>query len=298
MKKRPEKRPEWLKIKLRGNSGFQKVEHLLEDLNLNTVCKEANCPNRGECYSSGTATFMIMGRECTRKCRFCNVKDGVPKGLDRDEPKNVAQAVEILKLNYVVVTSVTRDDIEDGGADHFAKTIDAVKEIKGDVKIEVLIPDLGGDRNSLGKVLGAVPDVLNHNIETVPRLYEAVRPEAEYKRSLMVIRDTKEIDPGIKTKSGIMLGLGETRDEVIQVFKDLREHSCDLLTIGQYLSPSKEHYPVQEYITPEEFQWYREKALEIGFEGVAAGPLVRSSYKAWELFEREDDRSDTKENIA
>jgi len=238
-----------------------------------------------------------MGRECTRKCRFCNVKDGAPMGLDIDEPKNVAQAVEILKLNYVVVTSVTRDDIEDGGAEHFAETIEAVKEIERDVKIEVLIPDLGGDRISLGKVLGAVPDVLNHNIETVPRLYEAVRPEAEYKRSLMVLRNTKEINPRVKTKSGIMLGLGEEREEVIQVFKDLREHSCDLLTIGQYLSPSKEHYPVQEYITPEEFQWYREKALEIGFEGVAAGPLVRSSYKAWELFEKEDDRSDTKEDI-
>lgn len=298
MKKKIEKRPEWLKIKLGSNKGFQKVEHLLEDLNLNTVCKEANCPNRGECYSSGTATFMIMGRECTRKCRFCNVKDGIPKGLDIEEPKNVAQAVKILKLNYVVVTSVTRDDIEDGGADHFAETIKAIKNIKEDVRVEVLIPDLGGDKNSLGIVLGAVPNVLNHNIETVPRLYDAVRPEAEYKRSLMVIRNTKKIDSSIKTKSGIMLGLGETREEVIQVFKDLREHSCDLLTIGQYLRPSKEHYPVQEYITPEEFQWYRNKALEIGFEGVAAGPLVRSSYKAWELFEKEDGRNDTKENIA
>lgn len=277
-------KPEWLKIKLGNVKGFQNIENILKELNLKTVCKEANCPNRAECYSSGTATFLIMGGICTRKCKFCNVKDGSPKTLDIDEPKHIAEAIKKLKLNYVVITSVTRDDLADGGATHFAEVINEIRKIGKDVRIEILIPDLKGSEKSLKTVLKTMPEVLNHNIETVPRLYELVRPEAEYHRSLEILKMSKAIDPEIKTKSGIMLGLGETREEVIQVFRDLRENSCDLLTIGQYLRPSEEHYPMSEYITPEEFEWYRQKAEEMGFEGVASGPLVRSSYKAWQLY--------------
>lgn len=277
-------KPEWLKINLGSVKGFQNIENILKELNLKTVCKEANCPNRAECYSSGTATFLIMGGICTRKCKFCNVKDGSPQSLDIDEPKHIAEAVKKLKLNYVVVTSVTRDDLVDGGAGHFADVIKEIRAIDKNVRIEILIPDLKGSESSLKIVLKAMPEVLNHNIETVPRLYDLVRPEAEYNRSLKILKMSKAIDPRIKTKSGIMLGLGETREEVIEVFKDLRKNSCDLLTIGQYLRPSEEHYPMSEYVTPEEFEWYKEKAEEMGFEGVASGPLVRSSYKAWQLY--------------
>ena len=290
------RRPDWLRVKLGKSSGGVRVENLLKDLSLNTVCREANCPNRGECYSKGTATFMIMGKRCTRRCRFCNVTGGKPEGLDPLEPAKVAEAVDIMGLRYVVVTSVTRDDLRDGGAGHFAGTIEAIKDLKKDVRVEVLIPDLQGCEDALDTVLKAEPDVLNHNIETIPRLYEKVRAQAEYKRSLTLLKRAKDKAPHIKTKSGIMLGLGETKEEVVKVLKDLREHSCDLLTLGQYLSPSKDHYPVQEYITPEEFQWYREKALSMGFEDVASSPLVRSSYKAWELFnDREDGCEDTAE---
>jgi lipoic acid synthetase len=277
-------KPEWLKIKLGNVKGFQNIENILKELNLITVCKEANCPNRAECYSSGTATFLIMGGICTRKCKFCNVKDGSPKSLDIDEPKHIAEAVKKLKLNYVVVTSVTRDDLVDGGANHFAEVVREIRKTDKNVRVELLIPDLKGSEESLKIVLKAMPEVLNHNIETISRLYENVRPEAEYSRSLDILKMSKVIDPKIKTKSGIMLGLGETREEVVQVFKDLRENSCDLLTIGQYLRPSEEHYPMYEYVTPEDFEWYKQKAEEMGFEGVASGPLVRSSYKAWQLY--------------
>lgn len=277
-------KPEWLKIKLGNVKGFQNIENILKELNLITVCKEANCPNRAECYSSGTATFLIMGGICTRKCKFCNVKDGSPKSLDIDEPKHIAEAVKKLKLNYVVVTSVTRDDLVDGGANHFAEVVREIRKTDKNVRVELLIPDLKGSEESLKIVLKAMPEVLNHNIETISRLYENVRPEAEYSRSLDILKMSKVIDPKIKTKSGIMLGLGETREEVVQVFKDLRGNSCDLLTIGQYLRPSEEHYPMYEYVTPEDFEWYKQKAEEMGFEGVASGPLVRSSYKAWQLY--------------
>lgn len=290
------RRPDWLRVKLGSSSGGVRVENLLKDLSLNTVCREANCPNRGECYSKGTATFMIMGKNCTRRCRFCNVSDGKPEGIDPREPAKVAEAVDIMGLRYVVVTSVTRDDLEDGGAGHFARTIEAIKDLKKDIRVEVLIPDLQGCEDALATVVEARPDVLNHNIETIPRLYGRVRAQAEYERSLTLLKRVKDSAPHIKTKSGIMLGLGETKDEVVEVLRDLREHSCDLLTMGQYLSPSKDHYPVQEYITPEEFQWYREKALSMGFEDVASSPLVRSSYKAWELFnDRKDGCEDTAE---
>ncbi len=282
-----ERKPEWLRIKIQANNEVRVVEELLGTLNLNTVCREARCPNRCECYSKKTATFMIMGSICTRGCTFCNVRGGKPELLNREEPANIAMAVERLGLKYVVVTSVTRDDLEDGGADHFGRVVEEIRRATPDVRVEILIPDLMGKRSAIERIAQAAPEVLNHNIETVPRLYSTIRPEADYRRSLEVIRSIKEINPKIKTKSGIMLGLGETREEVIGVFRDLREYGCDLLTIGQYLRPSREHTPMERYIAPEEFSWYRERALDMGFEGVASGPLVRSSYNAWELYSSE-----------
>lgn len=280
-------KPSWLRIKIPSNNGHQKVDKILDDLNLNTVCREANCPNKAECYSKGTATFMILGRNCTRKCRFCNVTSATPSFVDKKEPERVARAVKEMKLKYIVITSVTRDDLADGGASHFRDTINEIKRLNEDTVVEVLIPDLKGSIGSLKSVLEGNPETLNHNIETVPRLYSDVRPEADYIRSLEVLSNAKKIDKNIKTKSGIMLGLGETKDEVLEVFKDLRLHGCDFLTLGQYLAPSKEHYPVKEYISPDDFKWYKEMALELGFIGVASNPLVRSSYKAWELYEGE-----------
>lgn len=282
-------KPSWLRIKIPSNNGHQKVDRILDDLNLNTVCREAKCPNRAECYSKGTATFMILGRNCTRRCSFCNVTSATPSFVDKKEPVRVARAVDEMKLKYIVITSVTRDDLKDGGASHFRDTINEIKKLNKDTVVEVLIPDLKGSLRSLEIILDAKPDTLNHNIETVPRLYRDVRPEADYTRSLEVLSNAKEIDENIKTKSGIMLGLGETADEVLEVFKDLRSHGCDFLTLGQYLAPSKEHYPVKEYITPSDFQWYKEEALKLGFLGVASNPLVRSSYKAWELYEGKDE---------
>jgi len=285
------RKPQWLRIKIPNNHGNQRVERLLDDLNLNTVCREANCPNRAECYSKGTATFMILGRNCTRRCRFCNVNSAEPQCVDEREPQRVARAVKEMGLRYVVVTSVTRDDLTDGGATHFRETIKEIKKLNKDVAVEVLIPDLQGDADSLALVLEALPETLNHNIETVPRLYTEVRPEADYKRSLDLLRRAKEIEGRVKTKSGIMLGLGETKEEVVEVMRDLRKNNVDFLTLGQYLAPSKEHLPVREYVTPEDFKWYRDRALELGFEGVASDPLVRSSYKAWELFEGEEEKA-------
>lgn len=281
-------KPSWLRIKIPNNNGQQKVDKILDNLDLNTVCREAKCPNRAECYSKGTATFMILGRNCTRKCRFCNVTSATPSLVDIKEPERVARAVDEMNLKYIVITSVTRDDLKDGGASHFRDTINEIKKFNKDTIVEVLIPDLKGSIASLKVILEASPETLNHNIETVPRLYKDVRPEADYSRSLKVLSNAKKIDKNIKTKSGIMLGLGETIDEVLEVFKDLRSHGCDFLTLGQYLAPSKEHYPVKEYITPSDFEWYKEKALKLGFLGVASNPLVRSSYKAWELYERKD----------
>lgn len=283
-----QKKPEWLRIKVQNNNEVREVEELLDDLSLKTVCREARCPNRCECYSKRTATFMIMGSICTRGCTFCNVKGGKPGMLDRDEPVNIAKAVEKLGLKYVVVTSVTRDDLEDGGAEHFGRVVEEIRGRTPGVKVEVLIPDLKGSRDALKRIIDTGPEVINHNIETVPRLYSSVRPEAEYRGSLEVIGEIKRAAPHIKTKSGIMLGLGETKEEVVDVFRDLRDHGCDLLTVGQYLRPSEKHTPMERYITPEEFFWYREVALEMGFEGVASGPLVRSSYNAWEMYSSKD----------
>ena len=278
------RKPEWLKSKQIPTEEERRVRHLMKNLHLNTVCREARCPNRTECFNRGTATFLIMGDTCTRRCRFCNVNKGIPQPLDPAEPGHVAEAVKTLGLKYVVITSVTRDDLPDGGAGHFARVIQAVRGMKSDVGIEVLIPDFKGDISALEQVLEAGPDVLNHNVETVPRLYSKVRPGALFERSLDVLKRAKAYNPAIMTKSGLMAGLGETDDELYQVFAELRNAGCDLLTVGQYLAPTKEHYPVAEYIPPERFEAYRAKALEMGFSDAACGPLVRSSYKAGEMF--------------
>lgn len=274
------RKPTWLRRDIVSDTNSSQVKGIIKNFNLNTVCQEANCPNQMECYSKRTATFMILGRNCTRNCTFCNVTREKPDPIDIDEPTKVATAVHRLGLKYAVITSVTRDDLDDEGAEQFAKVTKAIKSRDSATYVELLIPDLSGREELIDIVLDASPDVLNHNIETVPRLYETVRPMALYKRSLSVIKYAKKHSPHIQTKSGIMVGLGETTDEVIQVMKDLRDHQCDTLTIGQYLRPSKKHIPVVEYIHPKQFEWYKEIALSLGFKSVASGPLVRSSYMA------------------
>lgn len=274
-----EKKPEWLKVNF-NKEAVDEVSKLMASLKLNTVCKEANCPNLGECYKKHTATFMIMGSQCTRNCRFCNVIHGIPEPLDKDEPIHLAQAVKELKLKHVVITSVTRDDLPDCGAKHFANTIKAVRELCPQTSIEVLIPDLKGKSENLDIVISALPDVINHNIETVERLYKDVRPQANYKRSLGVLKYVKEKAPHIYTKTGIMVGLGETDEEVYKAMDDSLEHKCDIFTIGQYLRPSKEHIEMKEYIRPEKFEEYKKIGEQKGFKYIASSPLVRSSYKA------------------
>jgi lipoic acid synthetase len=274
------RKPEWLKVKYRSTDQVMEVHRLMENLSLHTVCQEAACPNLLECFGRKTATFMILGRFCTRNCTFCNVETNRPLPVDPSEPEHVAEAVAELGLKHVVITSVTRDDLPDGGAAHFANVITAVRKKSPSVQIEVLIPDFKGDHDALAKVLYAEPDILNHNVETVPRLYAAVRPQAIYQRSLQVLHQAKRISPHIITKSGIMVGLGETMDEIKAVMQDLRKVDCDLLTIGQYLAPSKKHHPVIEYITPESFNIYKAMGMELGFKHVESGPLVRSSYHA------------------
>lgn len=280
--------PDWIRVKMEG---LHDTKQVLRSHGLATVCEEARCPNIGRCFSKPTATFMILGSRCTRNCGFCNVESSLPMPVDPDEPERVAMAAKEMALRYVVITSVTRDDLPDGGALHFAKTIQAVRRHLPYSGIEVLTPDFKGDVNALRVVLEARPDVFNHNIETVPRLYSEVRPQADYKRSLTVLKMAKElskvgefIEPKVKTKSGLMVGLGEEFDEVVAVMKDLRESGCDYLTIGQYLRPSKKNLPVKEYIRPEVFDRYREEALKLGFKAVASGPLVRSSMNAEEMF--------------
>jgi lipoic acid synthetase len=275
-----ERKPDWLRVRIPAGSGYQEVRGILDKYHLNTVCDEAICPNRGKCFQSGTATFMILGKNCTRNCRFCNVTGAAPEPVDSKEPLNVAMAVKELSLKYVVITSVTRDDLPDGGADHFAKTVSEIRRINPETKVELLIPDLQGDKDALKKVVECNPDVLGHNIETVPSLYSRVRPEADYIQSLEVLSNAKEMGYTGKTKSGIMVGLGETESEVISVLKDLRKHNCDFLTVGQYLTPSKLHIPLVEYIHPDQFKKYEEDAYSLGFEHVASSPLVRSSYMA------------------
>ncbi|MBI9103168.1 MAG: lipoyl synthase [Spirochaetales bacterium] len=274
------KRPDWLKVRYRPGQDFKEVEEILTALHLHTVCEEAACPNKGECFNRKTATFMILGRVCTRNCRFCNVSDGSPDLVDPEEPAHIAEAVKRLGLRHVVITSVTRDDLEDGGAGHFAAVITAIRRASEKVVIEVLIPDFQGDSDALDTVIEASPDIINHNVETAPRLYPTVRPQADYEQSLELLRRVKERAPGIYTKSGFMLGLGEEVPEIHQVMADLRKVDCNFLTIGQYLAPSGEHHPVISYITPEQFDDYGEEGKRQGFLHVSSSPLVRSSYLA------------------
>ena len=274
-------KPQWLRIKAHSTHQYDEVAALLKKLSLNTVCSEANCPNMMECYSRRTATFMILGNTCTRNCTFCNVLKGrTPQAVDPEEPRHVARAVTELGLKHVVVTSVTRDDLPDGGSGHFADVIHGIRKRDNRITIEVLIPDFQGDAEALKTVAAAKPHVINHNIETVPRLYPEVRPMAEYDRSLTLLQNVKAMDPGIYTKSGIMLGLGETETEVKEVLGALRDVKCDFVTIGQYLAPSAEHHPVMAYVHPDVFEAYAEWGYTIGFSHVASGPLVRSSYHA------------------
>jgi len=279
-----QRKPKWLKKNI-NFTALKEMESMLDSLSLNTVCNSADCPNRGECFKNRTATFMILGNVCTRNCRFCSVPKGYGETLDKNEPENVAKAAKQLGLKHVVVTSVTRDDLADNGAGHFADTIYKLKEYLPSSTIEVLIPDFQGDYNAIRTVIDAQPDIINHNIETVKSLYDRVRPMAEYNRSLELIKRVKETNPSIYTKSGVMVGLGETKEEIDELMDDLLAVNCDILTIGQYLNPSKEHIPVEEYITPEQFEEYKEMGLKKGFKYVASGPFVRSSYNALEGME-------------
>lgn len=276
------RKPDWLKVKAPLGETYSEIKKLLGDLYLHSVCEEANCPNRYECWSNRTATFMILGDRCTRHCKFCNVTAGDPRDPDENEPRQVAKAVSKMGLEYAVITSVTRDDLPDGGASVFAKTVNEVRQANPGIGVEVLIPDFGGCPKSLATVLDASPDVLNHNVETTRRLTPVVRSGADYDRSLELLRRVAESSRDIRTKSGLMVGLGETLSELKQTFSDLADVSCQLLTIGQYLAPSDEHYPIERYYRPAEFEELKEIALGYGFDSVLAGPLVRSSYHARE----------------
>lgn len=278
------RKPDWLKRRLPSGETFNQVRELIEAGKLHTVCQEAKCPNIWECYSHRTATFLILGERCTRSCRFCSVASAPPEPLDPQEPDRVAEAVARMGLKYVVVTSVTRDDLPDGGAAHFAATLRAIRHRVPGAQVEVLIPDFQGEAAALETVLAARPDVLNHNIETVPRLYPRVRPQADYRRSLELLRRAGETAPGIPTKSGLMLGLGERPEETRQALQDLRAVGCRILTLGQYLQPSPAHLPVEAYVPPADFDRWRQVALDLGFSEVASAPFVRSSYQAKESF--------------
>ena len=276
--------PEWLKLSPLDPTILGRMNRLMRDLKLHTVCESARCPNRAECFARGTATFMILGDICTRNCTFCAVKHGMPQPADPEEPQHIVAAVNKLGLRYVVITSVTRDDLPDGGASQFAQTINATHEYDSNIPVEVLIPDFKGSTSALQTVMNASPAVLNHNVETMPRLYPEVRPEANYQRSLELLEKARLLNGNFITKSGLMLGLGETRGEVIEVMTDLREAGCALLTIGQYLQPSLSHHKVVKYIPPEEFQEYQNIGEKIGFTAVISGPLVRSSFHAAETY--------------
>ena len=284
--KRRVAKPPWLKRRLPTGPAYEKVRALMSKSRLHTVCQEARCPNLWECFSRQTATFLIMGPCCTRNCRFCNVAHGRPPAPpDSGEPVRVAQAVKELGLHYVVITSVTRDDLPDGGAGLFAKTIKEIRAIMPRTLMEVLIPDFQGNQDALQTVIEAHPHVLNHNLETVPRLYPRVRPEADYDRSLLLLKRVTHYQPSILTKSGLMLGLGEFPDEVEKTLQDLLDSGCSILTLGQYLQPTREHLKVERFIPPEEFDDWKEAALKMGFAEVASGPLVRSSYRARDLYQ-------------
>lgn len=279
------RKPKWLKKKLPIGPEYENIRSMIRDDRLNTVCREAKCPNIWECFTRHTATFLILGSRCTRNCGFCAVEHGPTGPPDQDEPARVAEAAKNMNLRYVVVTSVTRDDLPDGGAEIFARTIDEIKKRIPGARVEVLIPDFKGSRSSLKTVLNAGPDVLNHNIETVERLYPYVRPEAEYSRSLELLQRAGTMNPEIPVKSGLMLGLGEKNEEILQTLNHLYDSGCRLLTLGQYLQPGKNHLPVKRFVPPEEFEDLKMEALKMGFSQVAGGPFVRSSYHAKELFQ-------------
>lgn len=272
------KRPDWLKVKLPTGKNYRDVHNLMRNSKLNTVCEEAKCPNLAECWNSRTATFMILGDTCTRSCGFCNIKVGMPTELDLEEPKRVAESVEELKLRHVVITSVNRDELKDGGASIFTECVRLINERMPQTTVEILIPDFKGEEHAFEKIMEHPPTILNHNLETVHRLYHAVRPQAKYERSLEVIQWFK--NKGLRTKSGIMVGIGERTEEVLELMRDLKEHGCDIMTIGQYLQPTKNHLPVDRYVTLDEFNMFKEEGLKMGFKAVESSPLVRSSYHA------------------
>ncbi|MFB0505360.1 MAG: lipoyl synthase [Thermodesulfobacteriota bacterium] len=279
------RKPPWLRRRIPAGATYHKVHRILQGNQVHTVCQEALCPNLGECFSRGTATFLILGDRCTRNCRFCAIAHDPIGTPDPEEPRRVAEAVQKMGLRFAVVTSVTRDDLSDGGAGHFAQTISEIRRRLSKVRVEVLVPDFQGSDSALTTVVQARPDVLNHNLETVPRLYPKVRPGANYERSLHLLKRARELASDIPTKSGLMLGLGEFSEELVQVFEDLVEVDCRILTLGQYLQPSAHHLPVVRFVPPEEFKQWRQLALEIGFREVVSGPLVRSSYGAGNLYE-------------
>jgi lipoic acid synthetase len=276
----PKRKPDWLRVRLPSGSDYRRIKSLMRGQRLHTVCEEAMCPNLGECWSRGTATYLLMGDTCTRSCGFCHIKTGRPPTLDEDEPRRVAESVLALNLSHCVLTSVNRDELPHGGAHIFANTIQEIRKRLHHCTIEVLIPDFKGSRDALKEVMDARPEILNHNTETVPRLYRTVRPQANYKQSLNVLSSARELDPGAVTKSGIMVGLGETKEEVLAVMRDLRAHQVDILTVGQYLRPSPLHLPVYRYVHPDEFQELHDRGMKMGFRWVESGPLVRSSYHA------------------
>ena len=286
----PLAKPDWIRVRLGGGKRFQEIKSILRENRLHTVCEEATCPNIGECFGKGTATFMILGDLCTRRCPFCDVAHGRPLPPDAEEPANLARTIAALKLNYVVITSVDRDDLRDGGARHFADCIRAVRESSPATRIEVLVPDFRGRLEiALDTLAGSPPDVMNHNLETVPRLYRQARPGADYRNSLKLLKDFRSRYPWIPTKSGLMAGLGETDEEILSVMRDLRAHQVDMLTIGQYLRPSAHHLPVARYAEPGVFDEFARQAQAMGFSHAACGPLVRSSYHAdQQFFHRED----------
>ncbi|MFQ5578125.1 MAG: lipoyl synthase [Anaerolineae bacterium] len=276
----PKRKPAWLKAKLPAGKNYSRLKHLMRSQGLHTVCEEAMCPNIGECWSRGTATFLLLGDTCTRSCGFCHIKTGRPTPLDEDEPRRVAEAVQAMNLGHCVLTSVNRDELPDGGAHIFANTLRQIRRRLPRCSVEVLIPDFRGSRQALKVVMDARPAILNHNTETVPRLYRTVRPQANYRQSLRVLSTAKALDPQAVTKTGLMVGLGETKEEVLQVMRDLRDHAVDILTIGQYLRPSPLHLPIRRYVHPDEFREYHDAGMAMGFKWVESGPLVRSSYHA------------------
>jgi lipoic acid synthetase len=277
--------PDWLKVKIGGGENYQKVKTLLRSAKLHTICEEARCPNIAECFGCGTAVFLILGNICTRGCQYCNVTHGTPGSLNKNEPRDVAESVKKLGLKYVVVTSVTRDDLKDGGAGVFSETVQEIRRVNNQCRIEVLIPDFKGDRVALQNVVDAAPDVINHNIEVVEKLFPVIRPQGDYQRSLSVLKMIKTMNGQMMTKSGFMVGLGETLEQIYATMQDLRAANVDFLTIGQYLQPTKNHAEIKKYYSPQEFQEFKKTALELGFQHVESGPLVRSSYHAKNVFE-------------